>query len=127
MFTVKAKRPINLALTTLTFPPMAIVSILHRMTGILLFLLMPFALYLLHLSLASPDSFVQLQTMFTCSLFKLSLWVFGGAMIYHVIAGIRHLLSDLGCGEHLPFARWTAYGVMALSAISILFLGTLIW
>lgn len=125
---MKSKRPVNLQLNTISFPPMAIASILHRISGVALFLLFPFVLYSLHLSLASQVTFSQLQTMMTTCLWtKLSLWVFGSALIYHMIAGVRHLLSDMDWGDTLPTARWTAYGAMGLSLILILFLGMLLW
>lgn len=124
---MKSNRPVNLKLSTLAFPPMAIASILHRISGIVLFLFLPFILYVLHRSLESEYTFMQLQTMFTCNLIKMALWAFGAALIYHVIAGIRHLLSDMDLGDRLPLARWTAYGAMGLSLILSLFLGMLLW
>ncbi|MCR9191868.1 MAG: succinate dehydrogenase, cytochrome b556 subunit [Gammaproteobacteria bacterium] len=124
---MKSKRPINLDLTTLSFPPMAIASILHRVSGIVLFLLLPLVLYVLDLSLQSSSSFAQLQTMFSCWCFKLGLWIFGAALIYHLLAGVRHIIADLGWGETVPFARFTAYLVMALALGSVLLLGIWIW
>lgn len=123
---MKSKRPVNLALTTLAFPPMAIASILHRLSGIALFLGFPFVLYLLQLSLATPQSFSELQTLLICPWTRLAVWVFGSALIYHGVAGVRHLFSDLGWGESLPTARWTAYGAMGLSFTLMLFLGMLL-
>ncbi len=125
---MKSKRPVNLKLSTLAFPPMAIASILHRISGIVLFLLFPFVLYVLHLSLASRATFSQLQTMILiCPWTRMALWAFGSALIYHGIAGVRHLLSDMDWGDSLPTARWTAYGAMGLSLILILFLGMILW
>lgn len=124
---MKPKRPINLDLRTLAFPPMAIASILHRISGIVLFVLMPFALYVLSLSLRSPEHFQYLHTLFDCVYYKFIFWAFGSALIYHVFAGIRHLLSDIGLGEHLHSARLTAYAVMGISVVSIIILGIMIW
>lgn len=125
---MKSKRPVNLQLNTLSFPPMAIASILHRVSGVALFVLFPFVLYTLQLSLTSPATFSQFQTMMiTCPWSRLILWAFGSALIYHMIAGVRHLLSDMDWGDTLPLARWTAYGAMGLSLILILFLGMLLW
>ncbi|PJD93970.1 MAG: succinate dehydrogenase, cytochrome b556 subunit [Legionella sp.] len=127
MCKVKPKRPINLDLTTLAYPPMAIASILHRLSGILLFILLPFVFYVLSLSLHSQASFDHLQSMFSCFLPKITLWAFGSALAYHSFAGIRHMIADLGWGEQVQVARWSAYLVMALTVLSILFLGMLIW
>ncbi len=126
-FIVKSKRPVNLKLSTLTFPPMAIASILHRLSGIALFVFLPFLLYVLQMSLASRITFVELQTLLQNNVYKLLLWICGAALIYHVIAGIRHLLADMDLGDSLPTARWTAYGTMALSLILTFCLGIVIW
>jgi succinate dehydrogenase / fumarate reductase cytochrome b subunit len=123
---VKSKRPVNLALHTLTFPPMAIASILHRISGIVLFLLFPCMLYFWQMSLQSPERFSELRVMFDCPWLRLLVWSFGSALIYHAIAGIRHLLSDLDVGDRLPLARWTAYGAIGLSVMLMLCLGMLL-
>ena len=123
---MKSNRPVNLKLSTLAFPPMAIASILHRISGIVLFVFLPFVLYVLHQSLMSQKTFLQLH-MCSCHVLKTVVWVFGSALIYHVIAGVRHLLSDMNFGDRLPLARWTAYGAIGLSVILSLFLGMLLW
>lgn len=124
---VKPQRPINLNLLTLRFPPMAIVSILHRLSGILLFVLMPFVLYLFCLSLHSRDTFDTAQAMMHCVYVKLALWGFVSALAYHLLAGIRHMLADIGLGEQLPAGRWSAYTVLVLALGAIIILGILIW
>ncbi|MDP1602141.1 MAG: succinate dehydrogenase, cytochrome b556 subunit [Legionella sp.] len=121
------KRPINLDLSTLKYPAMAIASILHRISGLVLFLLLPLMLYFLHLSLGGADAFANLQVTLASPYSKLLLWAFVAALIYHVIAGIRHLLMDLGFGEHLEEGRRSAVFVIALSIILTLLLGVWIW
>ena len=120
-------RPVNLALNTMKFPPMAIASILHRVAGILLFLLLPLMLYFLSLSLGSAESFEQLKTMLVSPFHKLLMWVFSSAAIYHVLAGIRHILLDMGYGEHLAAGRRSAITVIVLAIILMIFLGIWIW
>lgn len=124
---MKSKRPVNLKLTSLAFPPMAIASILHRVSGVILFAFFPLVLYILRGSLASQNSFHNIHAMLSCPWTRLALWAFGSALIYHGIAGIRHLLSDLDIGDTLPAARWTAFAVMGLSLILIIGLGMLLW
>ena len=124
---MKSKRPVNLKLTSLAFPPMAIASILHRMSGVVLFAFFPLVLYILHCSLASQSSYLNMSTLLACPWTRLALWAFGSALIFHGLAGIRHLLSDLDFGESLSAARWTAYGVMGLSLVLIIGLGMLLW
>ncbi|KTC76824.1 succinate dehydrogenase, cytochrome b556 subunit [Legionella brunensis] len=122
------KRPINLDLGTMKFPPMAIASILHRVSGLVLFLLMPAMLYFLSMSLHSNESFVELQrTIYSNPLYKLVLWAFGAALIYHLLAGIRHLAMDVGYGEQVSSGRRSAILVIALAIILSLILGFWIW
>jgi succinate dehydrogenase / fumarate reductase cytochrome b subunit len=124
---VNKKRPINLDLSSMTFPPMAIVSILHRISGIVLFLLMPIILYLLARSLTSEASFATTKIMMSSLHYKIALWAFFSSLVYHVIAGIRHLFMDMGFGEQLTAGRLTAVLVMVITVISTLVLGLWIW
>jgi succinate dehydrogenase / fumarate reductase cytochrome b subunit len=124
---VKQKRPVNLDLTSLKFPPMAIASILHRISGIVLFLLFPAMLYLLDLSLRSEESFIKVKAMIATPYWQLLLWLFSAAMAYHLLAGIRHIIMDLGFAEGLPTGRRTALFVFLLAIIMIIFLGLWIW
>lgn len=121
------KRPVNLDLGSMKYPPMAIASILHRISGLVLFLLLPIMLYFLGLSLRSVESFDHLQTMLTGSCCKLLLWIFSSAFLYHVLAGIRHLLMDMGVGEQLGSGRQSAKIVIVFAAILTIFLGIWIW
>lgn len=106
---------------------MAIASILHRISGIGLFLLLPVMIYLLGQSLASADSFSQMKTMITHPCYKLILLAFSAAMSYHLLAGIRHLIMDMGFGEHLCAGRRTAVLVIVLAVLITIFLGFWIW
>lgn len=117
------KRPVNLDLGSLKFPPMAIASVLHRISGVVLFLLLPFMLYIFSQSVQSEASFAEMKNFLANPVYKLILWAFGTALIYHVIAGIRHLLMDMGFGEHLSTGRRTALIVIVLAVISSIFLG----
>lgn len=124
---VNKKRPINLDLSSLKFPPMAIASILHRISGVLIFLLFPVVLFILSHSLQSEDSFAQTKMILTNPYYKLVLWAFGASMIYHVIAGIRHLIMDMGFGESLDAGRMSAVLIIVLAVILTIFLGIWIW
>lgn len=125
--TVNQKRPVNLDLTTLKFPPMAIVSIFHRISGVALFLLFPLLLCDWGISLRSADAFAQLLEMFATPYYKLVIWVFCSALIYHALAGIRHIVMDLGFGESLVAGRRSALMVMGLVFILVIFLGFWLW
>ncbi len=121
------KRPINLDLTSFSYPPMVIASILHRISGVVLFLLLPMMLYFFSLSLQSSISFSQLQAKLGEPGYKFFLWAFGAALIYHVLAGIRHLVMDCGWGESLVAARRSAQVVIVLALILMLGFGVVLW
>ena len=121
------KRPVNLDLRTLTFPPMAIVSILHRISGMVMFLLLPIMIYVLEQSLRNAGTYANLQVCLARPVSKLMLWAFATALVYHLLAGIRHLLMDIGYGEHLEAGRRSAVAVIILAAVSTILLGIWIW
>lgn len=121
---MKDKRPVNLDLTKFHFPVMAIVSILHRIAGVLLFLAIPFLLYLLDQSLTNAHTFNMLLTN---SWNKFFLWVALAALGYHLAAGVRHLLMDFGCGDHLPGAYKVAWTTIVVAVILIILAGVWVW
>lgn len=124
---MNVKRPVNLDLMTIQFPVMAIVSILHRLSGIALFVLMPVMLYFLALSLQSPDSFLSLKMTLAGVGYKILLWVFTTALVYHLLAGIRHMIMDLGIGESLGAGRASAVILILMSLVLSIFLGIWLW
>ncbi len=124
---MKQKRPINLDLGTMKFPPMAIASILHRISGVLMAFLLPILLYLLDLSLANETSFKGVQLSIANPYWKLLLWTFVAALIYHLLAGIRHLIMDMGYGEDLNSGRRSAIGVVGLAVVLTILAGIWIW
>ncbi|MDF3054118.1 MAG: sdhC [Gammaproteobacteria bacterium] len=120
---MKQKRPINLNLLTIRQPVPAIASILHRISGVILFLLLPLFIWMLSESLGSEFSFNALQKSLSFWGFKLLLWVALSALAYHLVAGIRHLIMDLGVCESLPCARMASYFTLIISAILAISLG----
>lgn len=105
----------------------AISSILHRITGVVLFIAVPILLWMLQKSLDSAG-YAELQSMFTESfLWQFILWAILTSVAYHVIAGVRHLLMDLGIGESLEGGRRGAWSVLVLSAIAAALLGVWVW
>lgn len=121
------KRPVNLDLGSLKYPPMAIASLLHRISGVVLFLLLPIMLFIFGQSMESENAFMQVKNALSQPCYKIVVWAFAAAMIYHVLAGIRHLLMDMGVGEHLDSGRRSAILVLVLAVILTLFLGIWIW
>ncbi|MBS0357914.1 MAG: succinate dehydrogenase, cytochrome b556 subunit [Proteobacteria bacterium] len=120
---MKAKRPVNLNLFTIRLPLPAIVSILHRISGIILFLGSPILLFFLQQSLHSEETFNQLKTLFSQPMAK-GLWIlFLAGVTYHLVAGIRHVVMDLGYGESLKAGRATSAAVILVTIVLTLMIG----
>lgn len=124
---MNAKRPINLNLWRLKFPIMAVASILHRISGVIIFLCLPLLMYLFHQSLLSQDSFDEMTGFIAHPSIRFIIWISLFALLYHLLAGIRHLIMDLGFGESLSAGRTTAYIVIILSIALAAFLGVWLW
>ncbi|WP_342220745.1 succinate dehydrogenase, cytochrome b556 subunit [Rickettsiella endosymbiont of Miltochrista miniata] len=122
-----SKRPINLNLLTIRFPVTAIVSILHRISGFFLFLIIPVFLAIVALTLQSPEAFFTVHTCFAHPLTKLILLAFLFALFYHLFAGLRHLLMDAGMGEELKSARFSAGLVIVLAILLTGLMGIYLW
>jgi succinate dehydrogenase / fumarate reductase, cytochrome b subunit len=120
-------RPKYLDLTQIKMPVPAVVSILHRISGAGLFLLLPFLLYLLQASLAAPDSYVRYRGLIAHPLVKLLLVGLLWAFLHHLFAGIRYLALDVHYGVELRPARSTSWAVLAFSLALTVILGVLIW
>ncbi|MAC14547.1 MAG: succinate dehydrogenase / fumarate reductase cytochrome b subunit [Alcanivorax sp.] len=121
------KRPVNLDLSTIKFPVTAIASITHRVTGVAIFLALPILLWMLDRSLASPESFADLKELMTSPLVKLVVWAILAVLLYHLVAGIRHLIMDAGVGETLEGGQRGAKLVFIISVVLILLVGGWIW
>lgn len=96
-------------------PLAGFVSILHRLSGMLMFALLPFILYLLDQSLQSDVSFAMLQMFASNICIKLILLALTWAYLHHFCAGIRHLLMDFHYGLDKDSARHSAVAVLVLS------------
>ncbi len=122
------KRPVNLDLRTIKQPLPAIISILHRVTGVALFIGAIFMLYVLSLSLESQAGFNEAAGMLQDSfLAKLIAWGLVSALLYHFFAGIKHLIMDLGHCEELESGRLAAKVTLVVAVIAILLAGVWIW
>lgn len=117
-------RPVFFNLTQIAMPIGAVTSIMHRITGVLLAVGIPCAVYLLQLSLRDEPGYLRVATLLghfpLKALAALFIWVFS----YHLLAGVRHLLSDIDVGSHLRSARFSAWLVNAsAAAIALLCMG----
>jgi succinate dehydrogenase / fumarate reductase, cytochrome b subunit len=103
-------------LMTYRLPPAGIVSILHRISGALLFLIgFPFLLYLFEQSVTSEISFERYLALVAHPLAKLVLLVLAWAYLHHFVAGIRYLLLDRHVFVDKPAMGNSALAVLAIS------------
>lgn len=121
------QRPVFLDISKMRFPITAIISICHRLSGVLLFLFVPLALYLLDASVASQQSFDHLKLWLHNPGIGFLVWLMLSATSFHLLAGMRHLLMDCGLFEHIGQAKATAYTVIALTIVCVILLGVWIW
>ena len=124
---MNSKRPVNLDLRTIQLPVTAYTSIAHRISGVILFLGIAVLLYALDLSLASEEGFEQGKACLTSPLAKLVIWGLLSALLYHLVAGIRHLIMDMGIGETLEGGKLGSKIVIAVAAVLIVLAGGWVW
>ncbi|HSY26310.1 MAG TPA: succinate dehydrogenase, cytochrome b556 subunit [Burkholderiaceae bacterium] len=96
-------------------PLASVISILHRVSGLLLFLLLPFILFLLDKSLLSENSYDELKVVASKWFVKLIVLALSWAYLHHFCAGIRHLVMDVHVGLDKDSARKSAAGVFVVS------------
>ena len=120
-------KPVHLNLLTIAFPLTAIVSILHRISGVILFLVIPVLLWALAYSLTSSEHFAKISACLSAPFSKFCLWVILSSLLYHLIAGTRHILMDLGVAESKTEGRVTGLIVFTISIFGILVLGYYLW
>ena len=120
-------RPKYLNLIQIRLPVPGLVSILHRVSGAVLFLLLPLLLVLFELSLESAQTFARFKVVFSHWAIKLIVVGLVWAYLHHLCAGIRHLALDLNYGTELAAARASSWAVLVLSVALTLAVGALIW
>ena len=125
--TAKKQRPVWYNLSPVNLPLPGLVSIFHRVSGLLLFLALIWMIYLLDLSLRSEADFNHLQEYLGFPIVKLGLLVLLWSFLHHFCAGIRFLFLDLHKGIDLPTARATSYVVFVASILLTVVLGAKIW
>ncbi|TGD75217.1 succinate dehydrogenase, cytochrome b556 subunit [Mangrovimicrobium sediminis] len=124
---MKDNRPVNLDIGTMRLPITAWASITHRASGVLLFVGMAVLLWLLDVSLHSAESFASLSDCLDNVFAKLVIWAVVSGLIYHTLAGIKHLIMDFGIGETMEGGVLGARIVIALSVVLIIIAGAWIW
>lgn len=121
-----AKGPRNIAPANLMhyrFPMAALASILHRLSGVILFFLIPFVLWLLHLSLSSQANFLLVKDFMGSPVVAFFMWVVLSALCYHLIAGVKHLLMDVGYFEEKTSGKIASIVVIVLGLVAAIGIG----
>lgn len=121
------KRPKHLALHLIKLPLAGYVSILHRVSGALLFLALPFLLWALQGSLRSIETYSRLVELLQQPFIKMVWLVLLWAFLHHFCAGIRYLTIDLRLGSGLAAARITSKWVMGVSLLLTVLIGAKLW
>ncbi|PHS66434.1 MAG: succinate dehydrogenase, cytochrome b556 subunit [Thalassobium sp.] len=124
---MNSNRPTNLDLTTIELPLPGKASILHRISGFILFFAVAFMLSALAASLESAESFAELKSVFDNGLVKFITWGILSALGYHLVAGVKHLLMDMGIGETKEGGRTGAIITLVLGVIVIVLAGVWVW
>ena len=125
---MKKQRPVNLDLQTIQFPVTAIASIVHRASGVVTFITIGVLLWLLGLSLSSPEGFGQVSVIMSSFVMKLIFWGVLTALVVHICGGIRHLLMDFGyLEESLAIGAVSAKISMGLALVLSILAGVFIW
>jgi succinate dehydrogenase / fumarate reductase cytochrome b subunit len=103
-------------------PVGALTSITHRVTGLILASGIPLAAYFLDLSLRGPDSYARVVALVGATPSRAVAVVLAWALAHHLLAGIRHLLSDIDVGSRLSASRRSAWFVnvsgLAIAALA---------
>lgn len=121
-------KPVYLNLFTFKFPVTAITSILHRISGVLLFFFIPFFLSQLDTLLHYHKAFAQMRDVFLNRPEKKIVLLVGLCFFaFHFFAGLRHLIMDVGYAEDQRAATISSYFVYILTIFAMIMMGYAIW
>lgn len=121
------KRPVNLDISTISLPLTAKVSILHRISGLILIAAVAVLLCLLGTSLSGEEGFNQVKQWFAEPLVKLVVWAALAGLAYHGVAGVRHLIMDMGIGETKEGGLLGARITLVVAIALIILAGVWVW
>ena len=113
----KDNRPKYLNLFKIHLPITGIASINHRISGLVLFLFIPFSIYFLQLSLTNSEGFSKVLDYLSSPIIKFGLVLLTWSFVHHLFAGFRFLLIDQNIGVSLSVARKTAWFVVFAAVI----------
>ena len=116
-----------MSIASYKFPITAISSILHRISGVVLLIAMPVIVVCMHYSLAGPNGYADVAAIFKTVIGSFFLWGFLSAITFHIYAGVRHMIMDLGFGESMFAAKITSIAVLVLGVVSAILWGCFLW
>ncbi|MCK5818231.1 MAG: succinate dehydrogenase, cytochrome b556 subunit [Psychromonas sp.] len=121
------ERPKNLDLSSVQFPVTATASILHRVSGIIIFIALSILLLLLNCSLRNQAGFDRVAGYTDGFVVKFILWGTLTAIAYHAVFGVRHMIQDLGHWEEMQSASVTAKAGFVIVVVLSVLAGVLVW
>ena len=107
-------RPVYLNLFKIRLPTTGIVSFAHRVSGVFLFLAIPFSIYLLDLSVTSAQGFEHSMQLLQRPVMQLVLLVLAWSLVHHFLAGIRYLFLDFDIGIDKAGSNKSAWSVIVI-------------
>lgn len=122
----RVRRPVFLDLTKIRMPVGALTSIGHRISGVVMTIGVPVVVYLLAMSLEDEQSFARVSSLLRLVSVRAALVILVWALSHHVLAGVRHLLSDFDVGSPLRSARRSAWVVNLGGVALALFAGAVL-
>lgn len=121
--TTQRSEPVYLNLLRIRFPVGAVISIAHRISGVLLFLSLPLLIYLLELSLQGPEGYIKVLSYIGNCWFQAGLALLIWSLMHHLLSGVRFLLLDIDKGVTLQAARRSAWLVnLCAPVLTLLYL-----
>lgn len=114
------KRPVFLDLTRIYMPVTAVLSFGHRVTGVLMILVIPFLIYLFDLSLTDAQGYARVGELLSGWPLRAGLFLLIWFFMHHFLSGLRFLLTDIDVGLDMRSARLSAWIVFAGGGLSLL-------
>ncbi len=124
---MKKQRPVNLEINTISFPASAIASILHRVSGVIMFFAMGILMWAFATSLSSIEGFELVKECLDNLLAKFVIWGTLTALIYHMLGGFRHLMMDMGYFEEKNSGNSSAKVMYFIVIILSVLVGVQLW
>lgn len=115
-------RPVYLNLFKIKLPISGIISIFHRLTGVLMFVAIPVSLYLLQLTVTGVSSYEAVVSLMLHPLSRFFILLMTWSFVHHLLTGIRFLLIDLDFFLDKSSIRYSAWAVVSLEFLVMLFI-----